>query len=605
MLNSSADPDGAAVPRPARSRHGRITAVSMMKEEGPYLLEWVAHQIAIGFTDIVVYTNDCTDGTDRMLIRLEELGLAHHRVNRIAPGRKPQPSAIRQAQTDPVVCASDWVMVFDADEFPAIRHGDGTLDALIAAVEERGGNGIVITWRVFGSAGIRRWSPAPVTEQFLMAAPPVWNKGWGVKTLFRFDPGIWKLGIHRPTMRNKVLDTDVPRSVHWLNGSGDPMEDYFKFRGWRSILRTVGYDWVQMNHYAVKSAEAYLLRTMRGNVNDKAGKYDDGYWALQDRNEMRDDTMLRYSRRRGAILSGLLADPVLNRLHRDAVAGTRARLTAIRSGPDHAAFLERIEAAARLPIDEVAATPPKPRDPAKIAARMADARARNATAEADAPPGRAAAGQAPVPLYLGGAVDVSAPERVERPVNHSLALPADPRIFTPAALAQIAEGKFERNLARNLPRLVPPGGDYLEFGGASGFLAGHLARVRPDLGVRLRPASAAHADFARRLWRDNDLPRDRAPRLLPETAALSDLWRDRPPDLLALADPAIAPAVLAALLADADLPAPRIVMLTGRLWSDRHGQAQAYEDAARRAGYVGRLALDPMLALAFAREGLR
>ena len=94
----------------------------------------VAHHLAVGFTDLVVYTNDCSDGTDDMLIRLEELGLAHHRRNVIPEGIKPQPSALNYAQDEPVVRHSDWVMVFDADEFLSIRHGDGTLDGLYEAV---------------------------------------------------------------------------------------------------------------------------------------------------------------------------------------------------------------------------------------------------------------------------------------------------------------------------------------------------------------------------------------------------------------------------------------------------------------------------------------
>jgi hypothetical protein len=76
--------------------------------------------------------------------------------------------------------------------------------------------------------------------------------------------------------------------VQWLNGSGVPMEDYFKFRGWRSIRRTLGYDWAQMNHYAVKSVDAYAVRQFRGNVNNKKNKYNADYWALQDRNEVED-----------------------------------------------------------------------------------------------------------------------------------------------------------------------------------------------------------------------------------------------------------------------------------------------------------------------------
>ena len=46
-------------------------ALSTMKDEGPYVVEWVAHHLAVGFTDVMVYTNDCSDGTDTILKHLE------------------------------------------------------------------------------------------------------------------------------------------------------------------------------------------------------------------------------------------------------------------------------------------------------------------------------------------------------------------------------------------------------------------------------------------------------------------------------------------------------------------------------------------------------
>ena len=214
-------------------------AVSMMKDEAPFLLEWIAHHLAVGFTDILVYTNDCSDGTDTMLMRLEELGLAHHRRNLIPDGVKPQPSALNHAQNEPLVGASDWVLVLDADEFLSVNHPSGQLEGMLDDAVARGGNGVVITWRIFGSGGVIDWSRAPVTETYTRAAPPLWNKGWGVKTLFKFDPEYWKLGIHRPTIKTRLLKTGFPDTIRWLNGAGQPMEDYFRFRGWRSIRRTL------------------------------------------------------------------------------------------------------------------------------------------------------------------------------------------------------------------------------------------------------------------------------------------------------------------------------------------------------------------------------
>lgn len=105
----------------------------MMKDEAPFLLEWYAHHLAVGFTKILVYTNDCSDGTDEMLIRLEELGLGYHRRNDIPEGVKPQPSAMKYAQAEPKVAEADWILMFDADEFLCINYGDGTLDPMLDA----------------------------------------------------------------------------------------------------------------------------------------------------------------------------------------------------------------------------------------------------------------------------------------------------------------------------------------------------------------------------------------------------------------------------------------------------------------------------------------
>ncbi|MEY3961020.1 MAG: hypothetical protein RIR14_1674, partial [Pseudomonadota bacterium] len=461
----------------------------MMKDEGPFVLEWVAHHLAIGFSDLVVYTNDCSDGTDDMLIRLEELGLCHHRRNVIPHGIRPQPSALNYAQDEPVVCNSDWVMVFDADEFVSIKYGDGTLDDLIAAAEAQDANGIVVTWRIFGSGGVVDWSRAPVTEQYLMAAPPTWNKGWGVKTLFKFDPDYWKLGIHRPKMKTRHIKTEFPDQVKWLNGSGREMEDYFKFRGWRSITRTVGYDWVQLNHYAVKSVDSYAIRKMRGNVNNKADKYNSDYWALQDRNEVREDTMLRYSTVRNRILSQLLSDPVLHRLHHAAVERAESRLAELKQTEAYRELVASLAAASAVPISQIVAKPPQARDKEKIAALMSDVeKQRGAKAKADrkAGPKEAPVEAVPMGSYNPGPIDLSADLKLEVFTNHTMKLPADPRVFAAHVLPLIQAGKFERGLARKMPQVLPKDARVLEIGSAVGFLAGHIANIRTDVHITLQ-----------------------------------------------------------------------------------------------------------------------
>ena len=589
------------------SPHGQVTAVSMMKDEGAYVIEWVAHHLAVGFSDLVVYTNDCSDGTDDMLIRLEELGLCHHRRNDIPDGIRPQPSALNYAQEEPVVQQSDWLMVFDADEFLSIKHGDGTLDSLLAATKAQGANGIVVTWRIFGSGGVVDWSRAPVTEQYLWAAPQTWNKGWGVKTLFSFSADKWKLGIHRPKMKTKWHETDFPDQVKWLNGSGREMEDYFKFRGWRSITRTVGYDWVQLNHYAVKSVDSYAIRKMRGNVNNKADKYNSDYWSLQDRNEVRDETMLRYTAQRNDIIAQLLQDPVLNHLHHAAIARAEERLAELRQTEAYHQLVADLAKASEVPITQIVAKPPQARDKEKIAALMSEVeKRRGAKAKADRQ-GEPKDPVEAVPMgsYQSGSIDLSQDVSADVYPNHSMKLPADPRVFTDSALSLIQSGKFERGLARRMPQVLLEGAKVLEIGAGVGFLAGHCANIRPDLNLHLQEDIGALRQMLRavcalsnRSFNDRFVLLEQGLENDPTTVVLALVTALRP-DALLLSDPQLDPDVLQKLLPMLPVPAPVQIFLYGRLLEQHYARLPEVETLLGALGYVLDYGFDANIARGF------
>lgn len=549
-----------------KSRHGTVMAVSMMKDEAPYLLEWIAHHLAVGFTDILVYTNDCTDGTVEMLQRLEELGLGYHRENNIPEGIKPQPSAIKYAQAEPLVGASDWMILFDADEYLCINHPSGHLDGMLDDAVARGANGIIITWRIFGSGGVVDWSRAPVTEQYLQAAPPLWNKGWGVKTLFKFEPEYWRLGIHRPTIKKKHIEDGYADQVKWLNGSGLPMEEYFKFRGWRSIRRTVGYDWAQMNHYAVKSIDAYAIRKLRGNVNNKKDKYNADYWSLQDRNEVRDENILRHAPQRAQIMAALLDDPVLARLHYAALDRVEARLAEQKATDAYAKLKADLLEASKVPITQVEAKPPKARDPAKIAALMSavEARATDQSAAerkrdtANASPGWANPGES---AYVSVKVDISEPRDLEWVDNQGLLLPADPRIFSPVGLDALIPGKFERRHARNIGGYYEGAQRVLEIGAGVGFIAMKAVATMGSLIVMAQEARPGMIGAARMIAGKNGLsdtdrlklvdgPLQFATDTAAQAAGLGALLNDFRPDTLRINETDLSPEALTDHLPD-------------------------------------------------------
>lgn len=484
------------------SPHGSLVALSTMKDEGPTVVEWVAHHLAVGFTQIMVYTNDCSDGTDLLLKRLEAMDIGvHHRENVIPEGMKPHPSMLKSAGDEALIINSDWVLVLDADEYLCINHPSGTLDGLVADLNAMGAHAMVLTWRIFGSAGIRDWSRAPITDQFTRAAPEFWNKGWGTKTMLRYDPKHLRLGMHRPIIKSQFKDTDYPESVLWVNGSGRPLEEWFKFRGWRSIRRTVGYDWAQINHYAIKSMDAFSLRKFRGNANLKKDKYNADYWSLQDRNEVEDTRIFRHRERRSQIMAALLEDPEVRRLHEAAHARAEARLAEYQQSPDYHAYVANLVAASNVPISQVVAKPPKARDPEAVKAVQTKLeQRRNAQPKEERrtppPPGWGSPFASP---YVSGSADLAADIPLEVVENQAVKVPLDPRVFTAASLEVLKSGKFDRRHARNIAGFLAGCTRLLDLDCGIGFVALRAKAANPDLQVTIHEERPALLTLSRRI----------------------------------------------------------------------------------------------------------
>ncbi|WP_299733520.1 glycosyltransferase family 2 protein [uncultured Tateyamaria sp.] len=315
---------------------GRCAIVTTMKNEGPFILEWLAYHRSIGFDDIIVYTNDCTDGTDTMLEMLQAKGIVQHRINKFEDmGLKPQHAALQSAESEKVIKQAKWVTCIDVDEYVNIKVGDGTLDALFAAVPDA--NMISMTWRLFGNGNVHEYVDQPITEQFQMCAPELARKphqAWGFKTLFLTNGIFKKLGVHRP----KGLKPQFWDRINWVNGSGKPMPPDVYRNAWRSTTDTYGYDLVQLNHYAVRSAESFLVKRDRGRVNHVDRDQGLAYWFRMNNNAEAETSILSRLPRMKEELARLMADPDIAAAHAHSVACHRAKIDALKATENYANF---------------------------------------------------------------------------------------------------------------------------------------------------------------------------------------------------------------------------------------------------------------------------
>lgn len=297
----------------------RALAILTVKNEAAFLLEWLAHHRAVGFTDVLVYSNDCSDGTDAILDRLAALGRLTHERNDGPHPEGPQWSALKRAERHPLYAAADWALVLDIDEFVNIHAGGHRLPDLLAALPPEA-TAVQLTWRMFGNAGIIRYQDKPVREQFLRAAPAILSWPWRaqmVKTLFRPSAAFRKPGVHRP--RNP--DPARLPSERWFDGSGRAIPPAGRLF---SDYTRNNYALAQLNHYALGTMEGYLVKCDRGRANRDASAFDMGYWVERNLCQEEDRSILALDI--SADVAALQADADLARLHQAGVAWRHDRI---------------------------------------------------------------------------------------------------------------------------------------------------------------------------------------------------------------------------------------------------------------------------------------
>ncbi len=262
----------------------RILSVTSVRNEAPYLLEWIAHHRAAGVTDFLFFSNDCDDGTDVLLDQLSAAGEVVHVPHTPQSGKSIQWQALRQAWKHPLRKEADWIMVTDVDEFLNIHVDGHTLQALFAQVEP-GADAILLPWRLFGNNDRVAIEDAPVTTQFTRSIPasaqyPVAASLF--KTLFRAKGPFNQFGVHRP----KQKDPEKAGLPRILDGSGEPAHPYLVRAPQRLSLYDMGVarNLVELNHYATRSAAAFLVKRDRGLPNRASKKIDLAYWVERNFN---------------------------------------------------------------------------------------------------------------------------------------------------------------------------------------------------------------------------------------------------------------------------------------------------------------------------------
>ena len=305
----------------------RPLAILCVRNEAAFLLEWLAHHQAVGIGHVLVYSNECSDGTDAMLDRLEALGHVTH-IRNSGPYESGgiQFTALKQAAKHPALRKADWILPLDVDEFVNIHCGDHTFAALHAALPEA--TAITLTWRLFGSGDRVHYTDTPVLESFTRAAPPVMYWPWRAamfKTLYRNDGTYKKPGVHRP--RDAVPARLA--QARWFDGNGAPLPEPFATGRIFSNYGQDNYGLVQLNHYPLGAMESFVLKADRGRAVHSEDLLGVDYWVERNFNTDEDRSIASLGAPRAQAHAALMADAALAQLHADAALWRTTRFDAL------------------------------------------------------------------------------------------------------------------------------------------------------------------------------------------------------------------------------------------------------------------------------------
>ncbi len=221
-----------------------LAIVAPVRNEAPYLLEWIAYHRALGIDTFLLADNGGDDTTSELLQDLDRQQLIK-RFDWRAQERF-QLEFYRQA----LHFARDFVQglfFIDADEF--LRpQGDSISDVARKWLSDPNIGAVALNWAIYGSSGQPRRDDRLVIERFTRRAPQEFSANKHAKTFARVDccagPAENPHAVRLQTGR--YVDT-CGKDVRWDASHGHLV----------GITETVTWDVLRVDHFVLKSREEF------------------------------------------------------------------------------------------------------------------------------------------------------------------------------------------------------------------------------------------------------------------------------------------------------------------------------------------------------------
>ena len=256
--------------------------VLIVKNEAPYVEEWINFHEKQGVCHFIIYDNESTDNLhDVLLPYIESDKVSYHRFK----GKLPQNEAYNSAMAE-YGKKFKYIGVIDADEFLFVRsnfslRGGGGYNLFDFVdkfmTEHKNAGGIGVNWLIFGSNHFEKKPEGGVLKNFTMCAEKDFPINRHIKTIC--DPLkvlAWR-NPHYPFYRKGFQNLDE---------NGNPIDEAF--------TNEVHFEKIRINHYYSKSKEEFIAKKDKGNAVGVALRDMNNFVDL-DQNVIKDTEILALS----------------------------------------------------------------------------------------------------------------------------------------------------------------------------------------------------------------------------------------------------------------------------------------------------------------------
>jgi uncharacterized membrane protein YkvA (DUF1232 family) len=306
-----------------------LSAMAAIKDEAPYLDEWLAFCVSEGVEHILLYDNNSTDNSREVLLPWIAAGIVELFDWPIHWKKGAQTKAYADALRR-LRGRTRWLAFIDPDEFLFSPRGK-TVAEVLKRYEDHAG--VIVNWQCYGTSGHKTRPVGLTIERYTRRAKSDWARNHRVKTivdpLLAIEPEgshLFKVQPGQTLVTEDFKPVRVVRSLKWRRrlrhvAGRLPYLPFDPYSTREPSPRQISVSDLRINHYVTRSEEDVALKykdrnTMRERDRRTHARY-------HDRNEIEDPILVSQA--------GLIRE-IIARVHAADAHGMREWLITAREG---------------------------------------------------------------------------------------------------------------------------------------------------------------------------------------------------------------------------------------------------------------------------------